>query len=279
MSKIKINLIKNTIKHNISQIFALTEKNIKLQLRFKLEFILGFINPLISILMPLIIFNAFFNFNQSFVPWTARNYSIFIITSFNLTLLQKIISDYPNMLRQEKFWKTLSALIIAPFNKFDLLLGILLSHLVIISVPFTIFFIIGLILYPINLITIIFVLFDFLLIALIFSGIGLLLGVFAISKPNIWKFLNITLKFIFWASCISYPFALFDKPIQNVISLNPLYYIFTILRMTWVQDNFLLTLIQYPFYFFIIIACAIILPIISVIMFNKVYRKYGIIGY
>ncbi len=272
-------LIKNTLKHNVSQVLALTEKNIKLETRFKFHLVYGFINPIITILMPLIIFNKLFSFNETFGPWTPENYAVFVLSTYNLYLLKQIITDFPVNLRQEKFWKTIPALLIAPFNRYDLLFGIYLSHLIIISLPFILFFIMTLIIYPISLWTFFFVIFIYMLIALIFSGIGLFLGVFALSNESIWRFLSIALKLIFWASCISYPFEIFPESVQFLIALNPFYYIFTILRMAWIQDNFILTITDYWFHFIIILVAAIIIPIITVFIFNKVFKKYGIVGY
>jgi ABC-type polysaccharide/polyol phosphate export permease len=271
--------IKKIVKHNINQVIAVTEKDIKLNLRFKFQLIVNYINPIITILMPLIIFQTLFNFNKSFGPWTPENYAVFLLSTYNLSLLTQVISGFPNQLRIEKFWKTLPALMIAPFNRLDLLLGIFFTNIILISIPFILFFILALIVYPISILTCLFVLFIYLLIALIFSGIGLLLGVFAISKENIWRILSFLLQLIFWASCISYPFDLFPQIFQNVIALNPLYYIFTILRMAWINNNVFFTIINYFLHFLIMLITAIVLPIISVSIFNFVYRKYGIVGY
>jgi ABC-type polysaccharide/polyol phosphate export permease len=279
MNRIRFTLIKNTVKHNVSQVLALTEKNIRLQTRFRFQLIFAFINPIVTILMPLIIFNKLFSFNDYFGPWTPQNYVVFLLSSYNLSLLRQTIGSFPQELRREKFWKTLPALIIAPFNRFDLLFGIFFSHIILISIPFTLFFILTIIFYPISFFTILFVLLIYLLIALIFSGVGLLIGVFAISNENIWRFLGFSLNLIFWASCISYPFAVFPEPVQSIISLNPLYYMFTFLRMAWIQDNVFLTIADYTPHFLILLIVAFILPIIAVYIFNKVFRKYGISGY
>jgi ABC-type polysaccharide/polyol phosphate export permease len=269
------------IRYNINQIIAVTEKDIKLNLRFKFQLIVNFINPIITILMPLIIFQTLFNFsfNESFGPWNIDNYAVFILSTYNLSLLTTVISGFPNQLRREKFWKTLPALIIAPFNRIDLLLGIFLTNLILISIPFILFLIITLIIYPISILTLVFILFIYLLIALIFSGIGLFLGVFAISKENLWNVLSFLLQLIFWASCIAYPFDLFPEELQNIIMFNPLYYIFTLLRMAWIDNNILLTIMNYYPHIIIILITSILLPIVSILIFNNVYRKYGIVGY
>jgi ABC-type polysaccharide/polyol phosphate export permease len=279
MMRKKLIEFKQLFKHNISQVFAVTEKDVKLNLRFKFQLIVNYINPIVTILMPLIIFQALFNTNESFGPWTPENYAVFILTAYNLTLLKNTIKGFPEQLRREKFWKTLPALMIAPFNRLDLLLGIFFTNLILISVPFILFLILTLIIYPISIWTLIFVLFIYLLIALIFSGIGLFLAVFAISRENIWRILLLFLDLFFWASCLSYPFALFPGIFQFVISFNPLYYIFTFLRMAWIDDNVLLTIVRYYPHFITLLLTAIILPIITIYIFNKIYRKYGIVGY
>ena len=61
------------IKNRLSKIFALIEKNVKLKLRLKFALIISFITPIISILMPLIIFGYFFAINEEFGPWNRDN--------------------------------------------------------------------------------------------------------------------------------------------------------------------------------------------------------------
>jgi len=98
--------------------------------------------------------------------------------------------------------KTLHALMIAPFNKVHLLFGIFLSHLIIIAIPFVVFFLLTYIIAPISIFTIVFIIIIYLLIDLIFSGIGLFLGVFAISEENFWRIFSIGLTLLFYASCV-----------------------------------------------------------------------------
>lgn len=279
MKQIRYNLIKNTIKHNISQILALTEKNIKLQTRFKYQLVFSYVKPIITLMIPLIIFQKLFDFNQSLGPWTNETYLVFVLSTYTLSLLKGMIGDFPDELRREKFWKTLPGLIIAPFNRFDLLMGIFLSNLILISIPFALIIILNLIVYPISIITLLFVLFIYCLIALVFSGIGLILGIFAISNENIWRILSFGIGLVFWSSCISYPFNLFPDVLQFIIRFNPFYYIFTILRFSWVDNNILLTLSNLYPHFIILLIMGIILPTIAVYIFNKIFKKYGIVGY
>jgi ABC-type polysaccharide/polyol phosphate export permease len=268
-----------TIKGNLSQILAITEKNIKLSLRYKLGLFIGYINQIIAIFMPLIILQNIFDFRGNIGLWTSSNFILYQFIAHNISHISAITGRFPGEFRAEKFWKTLPALIVGPFNRFNLLFGIFFSHLVMISIPFSIFFIWGIIVAPISIPTILFILALYFLIALIFSGVGLIFGIFAISNENVWRILSFLLMFVFWFSCISYPFELFPQFIQDIINLNPLYYIFDFLRITWIQDNVILTISSYSFHFITVIATSIILPFIGVFLFNLVYKKYGITGY
>ncbi len=273
-----INFIKS-IKSNISKSLALTEKNIKLNLRFKFTILFSYITPIIAILMPLIIMSQFFQFKEQFGNWTIENYFLYQFIAYNIILLRGIITEFPTQFRIEKFWKTLPALMIAPFNRFNLLIGIFLSKIFLILIPFTLFFIVSCIFIPISFITGIFIIGIYFGIALIFSGIGLIIGVFAVSNENVWRLLMFSINIIFWASCLTYPFELFPAIFQTVINLNPLYYLFDILRLTWIENNPLFTFILYPYHSLIFFSSLIVIPCIGVLVFNMIFKKYGIVGY
>ncbi len=269
----------NFIRENLSQILALTEKNIKLELRYKFGLILSYVMNILSIFTPLIIMGNIFELRTTIGSWSSNNFLIFQFLAYNIWLLSRITNIFPGQFRMEKYWKTLPALIVGPFNRLNLLFGIFFSQLVLISVPFIFFFILGCLVYPISILTIIFIIIIYFFVALIFSGIGLILGIFAISNENIWNLLSSSLLFIYWFSCISYPFEIFPEYIQNIIILNPLYYIFDLLRIAWIQNNGFIIINSYPFHFIILISTAVILPIIGVLLFNLIYKKYGITGY
>ena len=266
-------------KNNFSTIFTIAEKNVKIQLRFKFNLVYSIISPFLPIFMSLIILMRFFVADVTLGQWNDTNYLIFLFTAFNIELLRRIIQDFPDDFRLEKYWKTLPALMIAPFNKVHLLFGIMLSHLIIIAIPFAVFFLLTYMISPISILTIIFIILIYLLIDLIFSGIGLFLGVFAISKENFWRIFSIGLTVLFYASCVIYPFEIFPAEIQPIIQLNPFYHIFNILRITWLEDNLMFTITNYPFQFVILIGTAIIVPLIAIYVFNKIYDKFGIVGY
>lgn len=268
-----------TIKKNLIQIFALTEKDLKLTLRYKSTMLTLLITPFFPLLMALIIMNKFFKTNAKFGPWTAENYLVFLFIAYNIILLRRIISTLPNQLRTEKFWQTLVALMVAPFNRFNLLCGFFFSHLIVISIPFILFFIYCYIFYPIALLTVFFIIVMFLLLALIFSGVGLIFGICAINQENVWRYLQTLLSIFFFLSCITYPYELFPPLIQNLISLNPLYYLFDLIRLIWIEDNIIISITSHTLHIFVFIMCGILFPLIGIFIFNIIYKKYGIVGY
>ncbi len=270
---------KETIKNNLSQITALTELNLKLNIRYKFGLILSYINPLISIIFPFIILGSIFQFTENFGPWTPENYLVFIFTGYSIILLKNIIEQYPKQMLDEKYWKTLKALLIAPFHRINLLLGTFITQIILLSFPFFVFLIICFILFPVSLTTLLFILLIYFFIALIFGGIGLIISVFAISKENIWYMMAFSINILFWFSCITYPFQLFPPILQNFIRLNPLYYIFDFLRYIWIEDDVIFSIVYHPRSFVVLVICSLTIPIIGVYIFNKVYKRYGISGY
>ena len=267
------------IRRNLYQIYAITKINIKLKLRFKLKLIFSFITPIIGVIMPIIVLGKFFEFNMRFGVWNGTNFLIYQFIAYNITLLMGVISQFPNSFRIEKFWHTLEGLLIAPFNRFNLLFGIFFAHLILISVPFIFFFILCYIYFPISIITIFFVLGICFLIALFFSGIGLIIGIFAISKENSESILKFVITTVFWLSCITYPIQIFPELIQNLINLNPLFYIFDSLRWAWLENNIINSLVNNARSYIVLILSVVIIPTIAVYLFNYIYKKHGIVGY
>ena len=267
------------IRDNLSQICAVTEKNIKMSMRFKLNLIFSYFYPLLGIIMPMIILKQFLSNNISFAPWNETNYFVFIFVAYNIGLMTKLIDSFHSEFILEKYWRTIEALMIAPFRTYNLLFGIVFSTTITIIIPFSIFLILCYIYYPISIITLLFVIFIYLSIALVFSGIGLFLGSLAISKENYLNIFKFFTMLLIWGSCILFPYQLFPAPLQQIINLNPLYYIFDFLRLTWIEDDVILSIQSHWFNFMILIILCIITPILSVYIFNFIFKKYGIVGY
>ena len=220
-----------------------------------------------------------FSLTEGFGPWNSENFIIFMLTLYQITLLNRLTGAFGANFGREKVWRTLPSLIIAPFNRFNLLFGIFFTHLVVISIPFSIFILICFIYYPISILTLFSVLILYLFLALFFSGIGLIFGVFEISKEGVVRILNFGYSIFIWFSCLGMPFEFFPGYFQNIVVYNPFYYYFVIIRYVWIENNIGFSLITHGFNFFLLISSGIVLPIFGIFFFDYIYKKYGIAGY
>lgn len=268
-----------TIKDNLSQIFAVVEKDLKLYTRFKLPVLMNFITPILGLVLPLVIMGQIFTFNEDFGPWNSQNFMVYILTAYQIGLMTGINNRFPSQFATEKVWKTLYAIIIAPFNRRNLLFGIFFTHMIINTVSFSIFFILSLIILPLSILSIISLFIFYFFIALIFSGIGLFLGALAISKPSLTPLVRLGIRIIYLFSCLGYPFEFFPEHFQALAILDPFYYLFDFIRVIWIYDNIFLSIITHPFHVFLIVGGAVIFPLVGLWIFNFIFNKYGIIGY
>jgi len=274
----KMNIFKK-ILDNLCQIYAIVEKETKLQLRIKTNLILSFIMPLVGLIIPLIVMGQIFTLAEELGPWNSQNYIVFMLTLYQIALLNRLTAVFSSNLTREKVWRTLPGIIIAPFNRINLLFGIFFSHLVVISIPFTTFIILCYIFFPISILTLFSVGILFFFLSLSFSGIGLVIGVFAIGKESFVRIINLGYAIVIWFSCLSMPFEFFPGYFQNIVIYNPFYYIFVIIRYVWIENNILDSLNAHGFNFLILISSGIVLPIFGIFFFNYIFKKYGIAGY
>ena len=193
---------KKTIKKYIRQIIALSEKNVALELRIKANFISRFLNPLIQLFLFFFIFGAIFNINPdfNFGYWNSTNYLSFLCLAFSVQFSRSIINQYKQLFITEKYWKTLSGLLIAPMNRNILLFGVLFSEFIINGIPMALLILLAWIFTPISFIFIILVIMIYISIFLIFGGIGLLVGVFAISHESYAHYSQIVLRLLLFIS-------------------------------------------------------------------------------
>jgi len=274
---------KKSLGINIKQIKALVERNLYLEMRFKLFIFTRYFTPFIQILMPLIIFNVIFTIREDYLfgYWTGLNFILFLFIAFCVQFLRKIVLNFSHLFNQEKYWKTLQALMVAPINRYVLLFGFLIAEMILISIPFIIFFIIAYILFPINIFYLSLVILSFLSISILFGCLGLILGILIITKEGIYSVINLGLTLLFWLSCLSYPLQIFPEIVQPIILLNPIYYFIDIIRIFWLMGidyNLAITFLT-PIHIIVVVGGTIILPIFSVYFFNTFYDKFGISGY
>jgi ABC-type polysaccharide/polyol phosphate export permease len=280
---VNLNKQKKFVHKNLRQIFAITEKNIFLQLRYKSTLVSRFLNPLLQLIVMIFIFGTIFSIRADYNIgyWNAQNYVLFLLLAFSLQFIRSIIKRFEVLFTQEKFWKTLSAVMVAPLNRYILLLGTLISELIFLSIPLLFVFFLTFIFFPISFFNVILVFIVFFLIVITLGSIGLLLGIFSISYETMIPYTEVILRLIFIFSCINYSIGIFPEIIQNIILFNPFYYLFDMLRLTWylgVNFEAAIALIT-PIHIIVLLSFSILLPIISVSIFKRIYKKFGITGY
>jgi len=267
----------------MSQIWAISVLNVKSSLRYKLSFALTFVNPLINVLFPLFLMTFLFTGNiispgTSIGVFKSENYISLILLGTSGSFAGGFFGIYDGKFQLEKTYKTLPALIIAPMNRFNLLLGLFLSHLVLILTPFTVIFVLNYIISPTRptIAAILLILLVCFLYALTQAGIGIFVGALGISRNN-WRTLFLFFfRFVIMFNCVTFPKEIFPEIIHPIIDLNPFYHFFELNRSLWVFSDIFYGVNL--FHFLIVIICGILSPIIGIILFNKIYEKYGIEG-
>ena len=271
------------IKTNLIQIYSLTVKDLKLSTRYKLEYLVESVAPLLALFFPYIIFNTLFKIkNNIFGGYYSRdNFILFLLLGNCVTVLIFLLWYYQDLFYDEKTWKTLNAIMIAPIKKINILLGYLISGIISRGIPIFFIIILCFILYPISLTFLIFSLIVLFCIALTFACMGFIIGVFEVVNEDISASLSVGISFISLLSCLYYPIEIFPKEIRFIIKLNPLYYYFDLLRLAWWAGiNFEGALSYLTIYHFLVIAAfTVALPLFSSYFFLKVLNKYGTSGY
>ena len=273
---------KNLI-NNIIQIYSLTIKDLKLRLRYKSEFIVEFVSPLTTLFFPWIIFSKFFNLeNKVFGTYYSKdNFLLFLLLGYCVTSLLFLLWQYKDLFYDEKTWKTLNAIIIAPVKKINVLTGYLLSGLISKLLPLMFIIALCYLLFPIPILTLILVLFVLLCIAITFAGMGFILGVFEIVNEDISASLAVGISFISLISCLYYPITIFPEEFHFIIKLNPLYYYFDLLRLSWWSGINYSDALQYITinHILVVVFFTLFTPLFASYLFLRIYNRYGTSGY
>lgn len=275
-------LKKNNIKKNIAQIYSLVVKDLKLRTRFKTEFFVEFFYPFLALFTPFIIFSTLFTIDVNIFEgyYSSDNFILFLLLGYCSQSCIFLLWYYRDLFYDEKTWKTLNGILVAPVNKFNILFGYYISSLISRGLEFIIIIIICFILYPIPLINLFFTFVMLFCISITFAAMGFLIGLFEIINENISASLTIGISFISIISCLFYPIDIFPERFQFIILLNPLYYYFDLIRLIWWVgiDNSALNYITI-WHILIVATFTIITPIFASFYFRKIVSKYGIQGY
>ncbi|MGQ4874921.1 MAG: ABC transporter permease [Promethearchaeia archaeon] len=270
------------IKKYYNEISALIIKELRLKLRYKFKFLSTIIVPVLAFIVPYLVFQKIFSVigDKSFGIWTPQNYILFILTGIFVALIIEYIAIYGKTFLQEKYYKTLSGLFMAPIkisslyiSKFFTELLIYLPHLILI---FAACFFIA----KSSILSILFIIIIFLAACILLSSIGLVIGSFRISLEGNYTILYVLIKIFLIFSCYKYPKEVFPTYLHIIIAISPFYYYWDLIRYTLVFDvYYLLFNPTFFLHFLVVIIATISAPILSLKFFNYVFKKYGISGY
>jgi len=276
-------LKRELIRTNIIQIYSLTVKDLKLKTRYKTEFLVEFVAPLLSMFFPIIIFNTLYSIGDDVFKtyYSSENFLLFILLGYCTSSLIFLLWNYKDLFYDEKTWKTLNAVIVAPVSKFNILFGYFLSGLISKSLP--IIFIVALcyVLFPIPIPYLILVILVLFCISITFAGMGFILGLFEIVNEDISASLAVGISTISLVSCVFYPIEIFPESFRFIIRMNPLYYYVDLLRLSWWAGiNHGEAMSYITIYHILIVGIfTIITPVLASFLFIKIYNKYGTSGY
>ncbi len=272
----------SSLKIYFFQIRALVIKDLKLKSRYKVKFLFSMVFPITTFIMRLLIFRRLFEAtgDESFGFWTPDNYIIFILSGIFIVILLKLFPAYGKNLLREKYWKTLPGIFLSPVNVFNLLVSKLISELFIFLIPLIVAFILCFIFSSASLFTIIFVLIIYFCASIFMASIGLAIGSFRMSiEGGYTVFSNLVGLFLIF-SCWRYPREFFPDYLQFLIIWNPFYYYWDLIRVMLVlgAENIIFNPV-YLLHFIVVLSLTIIAPIMSIMFFNYIYKKYGLVGY
>ncbi|MHA1284916.1 MAG: ABC transporter permease [Promethearchaeota archaeon] len=271
-----------SFKKYYNELNALIIKELRLKLRYKFKLLFALIIPILAFIIPYLIFQKIFKIigDKSFGIWTPQNYIIFLLTGIFVSLILEFIGTYGKTFLQEKYYKTLSGLFLAPMNISSIYLSKLLIELLIYAPHLILIFTICFLIAESSLLSIFFVIIIFFSACILLSAIGLAIGSFRISLEGNYTILYIIIKVFFIFSCYKYPKEVFPQYLYIFIAISPFYYYWDLIRYILVFDiSYVLFNPNFTIHFIVIITATISAPILSLYFFNYVFKKYGISGY
>ncbi|MHA1380665.1 MAG: ABC transporter permease [Candidatus Helarchaeota archaeon] len=294
------------IKVSLVQTHAIIEKEITLKLRFPIEFFShNFIVSIVSFIPLFFLYSGFLGlktpdfFTIYYFIYAERNPYYYILlyqfvkqnvfgslNSVNYLpwlLIGNIIytfskngwDTFESKFIIEKYWSTIQGTLLAPVNRFLVLLGNIITSLIESMIYFIIIIIVCFIIYPISLFQILLLLLIASIMMIASGGIGLITGAIIISSENlstIFKLFQFTFLFL---SCFSIPFELFPAIFQDIITINPFYHGVELARSIYFGTFDLNGVMSLSY----ILVFGVITSVIGSYIFNKIWKKYGIHGY
>lgn len=262
----------------IKSIWAILEKELKLELRFKFSFIFSsLLDPMINAFWFGLLYFGFFSLGaQPLWGVTKEGFIPFLILGCLTNAFFSLgFGAFSYKLLFEKFWQTIEAFLVAPVSRFHLLIGLGFMEFIRISFSLILFLSFCFWFKPVSLVTLLLV--PLILISLLIGslGVGLLRGIFTLTNENILPFFNILYWGLGFSSCFYYPKEIFPGWVQSFIQVNPIYHAVTLIRHLWFEypiDSVLTSSLW-------VLGFALFMPMVGVYLFNRLWEKLEIQGY
>jgi ABC-type polysaccharide/polyol phosphate export permease len=268
---------KTKLKKFLKDVLAITEKELKLDLRFKKSYFLtSVINPLLGLIPFILIYFGFLTYSGavSFAGINKGNYLNFLILGMLAFLFFNTgLNVFKNKFTNEKYWKTMEAIFLTPVKHVSIVIGVGLSEFIRMIPALIIFLGIASIFIPPSFLAIFFVLIALILMFLVTLGIGLIHGSLVITNEDYAPFFGYFINGWSLISCFFYPIGIIPPEFRGIVLINPVYQGLNFIRKAWMENLFLWDAMFYVLIF------AAITPIIGGFLFRYLWKSKGISGY
>ncbi|MBU4274303.1 ABC transporter permease [Patescibacteria group bacterium] len=262
---------------NVTQIFAIAKKEIKLNFRFKWNYFGdAILQPLRFVILFSVVYSGFFLSGAKEIGGiTQTNFiSFLILGSLVHTFFSFGFNIFKTKFINEKYWQTILSFLVAPVHRLKLVIGIGLSELPRLGIILVIFLGIAYLITPIAFAKLLLVILIIFLAFLGTLGVSLIIGAFSLANEDtLFAF-----SYIYWGwtflSCLYYPLSSLPRFLHLAVRINPIYHCIEFIRELWLGLSGT-TAVHLCF----IIPFAILAPVIGVYLFNKIIKKIGITGY
>ena len=266
------------MKQFIHQVYAVIEKELRLQLRFGKDFLLRIVvSPLFYLIPYFLLYQGLFNVGAGGLgDLTSENYPVWLfLGTIFYTFIYNGFNTFDIRFQQEKYWMTIQAIFLTPIHKYAYLIGITFETLLESFIIFLMFSILSYFIIPTFFINIVGIIIVLLIVLVASAGIGLLRGGIDLINENFRQIIFYASFFILFFSCYSLPLSLLPGYLQIFAIINPFYHGLLLIRSIWLNTMDITLLFSLLY----LIVFAVITLIVAVWLFNKLIKRFGIHGY
>jgi len=261
----------------IDEVIAITKKEFKISIRFKASYLLNtFVNPVLSIIPLFIIYYGFLHYGgaEGLGGIDLTNYIVFLVFGvIGQAFFYNGINTFADKFKEEKYWKTIESLFIAPITYLSLIAGVGINISLKLFPMLFIFILIASVNSFASIGNILLIVSMTLVMLLFCLGVGLIFGALTLFSENFYP----PFRYFFagWTllSCFAYPIEVIPEALRFLVVFNPVYQAVTFSRVLWIHN-----IVLWKSFAFVAIL-ALIMPVIAVYVFKIAWKRMEIQGY